>query len=152
MDRQTILKTLPFLSTRSVISGASRLSQMEREITKLGKGLFMAIFSETCKKMRKKMEHERMCSSFHTPPPPTSPLGSTYHNELHYLERYYGEGNIITGRTSLNLHQCLWTHLEECGSKRLGCHPDLYTVSKCHTRGQSEDHIRKKTCKGSTLV
>ena len=38
-------------------------------------------------------------------------------------------------------HQCLH------GSKRLGCHADLYTVSRCHTRGESEDRTSKKACK-----
>ena len=36
-------------------------------------------------------------------------------------------------------------------SKRLGCHADLYTVSRCHTRGESENHTGKKARKGSTL-
>ena len=53
----------------------------------------------------------------------------------------------------LNPHQCLWTHgLQVCGSKRLSCHADLCTVSRCHTRGKSEDHTGEKACKGSTLV
>ena len=26
------------------------------------------------------------------------------------------------------------------------------TVSRCHTRGESEDHAGEKTCKGSTLA
>ena len=47
-----------------------------------------------------------------------------------------------------NLHQCLWTLLQVCESKRLGCHADLYTVSRCCTRGESEDHTSKKVCKG----
>ena len=34
-----------------------------------------------------------------------------------------------------NLHQCLGTHLYVCGLKRLGCHVDLCTVNRCHTRG-----------------
>ena len=37
-----------------------------------------------------------------------------------------------------NLHQCLQTHLQVCGLKRLGCHADLYTVSRCHTRGEKK--------------
>ena len=37
-----------------------------------------------------------------------------------------------------NFHQCLRTHLQVCGSKRLGCHADLYTVGRCCTRGESE--------------
>ena len=36
--------------------------------------------------------------------------------------------------------------------KRLGCHADPYTVSRVHTRGESEDHTGKNTCKGSTLA
>ena len=36
--------------------------------------------------------------------------------------------------------------------KRLSCHADLYTVSRCHTRGESEDHTGKKVWKGSTLA
>ena len=51
-----------------------------------------------------------------------------------------------------NLRQCLWTHLQVYGSKRLSCHADLYAVSRCHTRGKSEDHTSEKTCKGSTLA
>ena len=39
-----------------------------------------------------------------------------------------------------------------CGSKRLGCPADFYTVSRCHTRGESEDHTSDKACKGSTLA
>ena len=45
-----------------------------------------------------------------------------------------------------NLHQCLWTR-QVCGSKRFGCHADLYTVSRCRTRSESEDHTSKKACK-----
>ena len=40
-----------------------------------------------------------------------------------------------------NLHQCLQTHLQVRGSKRLSCHADFYTVSRCHTRGQSQEFI-----------
>ena len=29
---------------------------------------------------------------------------------------------------------------------------DPYTVSRCHTRGESEDHTREKTRKRSTLA
>ena len=43
--------------------------------------------------------------------------------------------------------QCLWTHLQICGSKRLCYHSDLCTVSRCHTRGESEDHLSEKACK-----
>ena len=31
-------------------------------------------------------------------------------------------------------------------------HADLYTVSRCHARGESEDHTGEKACKGSTLA
>ena len=52
-----------------------------------------------------------------------------------------------------NLHQCLWTCLRVHGSKRLDCHADLYTVNRCCTRDESEDHTSEKTCKkGSTLA
>ena len=51
-----------------------------------------------------------------------------------------------------NIHQCLWTRLQVCRSKRLGCHVDLYTVSRCHTRRESENHTSEKACKGSTLA
>ena len=37
--------------------------------------------------------------------------------------------------------QCVWTCLQVHGLKRLCCHADLYTISKCHNRGESEDHI-----------
>ena len=43
--------------------------------------------------------------------------------------------------------------LAVCGLKRLDCHADLYTVSRCHTRDESEDHTSEKACKkGSTLA
>ena len=42
-----------------------------------------------------------------------------------------------------NLRQCLQTHLQVRGSKRLHCHADLCTVSRCRTRGESEDHTSK---------
>ena len=33
------------------------------------------------------------------------------------------------------------------------CHADLYTVSRCCIRGESEDHTSEKACKkGSTLA
>ena len=38
-----------------------------------------------------------------------------------------------------NLHQCLWTCLHVCGSKKIACHADLYIVSRCHTRGESQE-------------
>ena len=38
------------------------------------------------------------------------------------------------------------------GSKRLGCYADPYTVSRCRTRGESEDHTSEKARKGSTLA
>ena len=34
------------------------------------------------------------------------------------------------------------------GLKRLRCHADLCTVSRCHTRGESEDHKVRKYAKG----
>ena len=42
---------------------------------------------------------------------------------------------------ALNLHQCLQKCLQVCGSKRLGCHADLYTVGRCHTRVDSEESV-----------
>ena len=51
-----------------------------------------------------------------------------------------------------NLNQCLWTCLQVHGTKRLSCHADLYTVSRCRTRAESEDHTSEKACKGSTLA
>ena len=48
----------------------------------------------------------------------------------------------------LNPHQCLWIHgLQVRGSNRLGCHAAEETVSKCHTRSESEDHTSEKACK-----
>ena len=47
---------------------------------------------------------------------------------------------IVVG-LSPNLHQCLQTHLQVCGSKRLGCHADLCTVNRCCTRGESQELI-----------
>ena len=38
------------------------------------------------------------------------------------------------------------------GSKRLGCHADHYTVSRCHTGDESEDLTSEKACEGSTLT
>ena len=52
----------------------------------------------------------------------------------------------------LLLHQCLWTCLQVLGFKKLICHAACYTVSRCCTRGESEDHTREKACKGSTLA
>ena len=46
----------------------------------------------------------------------------------------------------------LWTHLQVRGSKRLGCHADLCTVSRCHTRVESEGLESEKTGTGSTLA
>ena len=43
-----------------------------------------------------------------------------------------------------NLHQCLQTCLEVHGSKRLGCHADLYTVSRCCTRDESQEFIARR--------
>ena len=40
-----------------------------------------------------------------------------------------------------NLHQCSQIHLQVCGSKRLSYHADLYTVSRCCTRGESEESV-----------
>ena len=53
---------------------------------------------------------------------------------------------------SPNLHQYLQTDLQVHGSERLSCHTDLYTISRCHTRGESEDHTSEKACKESTLA
>ena len=50
------------------------------------------------------------------------------------------------------LKYCLWTRLQVHGSKRLGCHADQYTVSRCHTRGESEDHTSMKALRGSILT
>ena len=36
--------------------------------------------------------------------------------------------------------------------KKVRFHADLYTVSRCHTRGESEDHTSEKACRGSTLA
>ena len=36
--------------------------------------------------------------------------------------------------------------------KRFGCHADLYSVSRCCTRGESEDHLVKRACKRLTLA
>ena len=45
-----------------------------------------------------------------------------------------------------NPHQCLWTHdLQVPGSERLSFHVDLYTVSRCRTRGAFEDHTGSET-------
>ena len=54
----------------------------------------------------------------------------------------------------LNPYQCLGIYgLEVHGFKCLGYHADLYTLSRCRTRGESENHIDgKHTSKGSTLA
>ena len=36
--------------------------------------------------------------------------------------------------------------------EQVSCHADLCTVSRCHTRGKSEDHTSEKACKGSILA
>ena len=33
-----------------------------------------------------------------------------------------------------------------------GCHAGCQEVTRCHTRGESEDHSSEKACKGSTLA
>ena len=53
---------------------------------------------------------------------------------------------------SILLQYHFWTRQQIRGSKRLSCHADIYTVSRCRTRGESEDHWSKKTRKGSTLA
>ena len=50
-----------------------------------------------------------------------------------------------------NPHQCLGTHdLQVHGPKRLGCHADICTVSRCR-RGESEDHHRWKSMQARDL-
>ena len=50
--------------------------------------------------------------------------------------------------SSPNPHQCLWICLQVRRSKRLGCHADLCTVSRCRTRGESGEYCAgKKVCK-----
>ena len=47
-----------------------------------------------------------------------------------------------------NPHQFLWKNdLQVCRSKRLGCHTDLHTVSRCGARNQYEDHTGEKAHK-----
>ena len=51
--------------------------------------------------------------------------------------------------------QYLWTHDLQVyvrESKRLACRVDFYGVSRCSTRGASQDHTDEKACKGSTRV
>ena len=48
--------------------------------------------------------------------------------------------------------QCLWTHRQVCGSKRHCCHADLHTVSRCHTRGEFENHPDEKACKNESTL
>ena len=53
----------------------------------------------------------------------------------------------------LNPHQYLWTHdLQVCGLKRLGYPANLYTISSCRTRGESEDHTGRYHQKSKTGV
>ena len=68
-----------------------------------------------------------------------------------------GIGCFVTSHGQLLLWIWEFQHIpQEClqvrGSKSLGCHADLYTVSRCRTRGESEDHTSKKARKGSTLA
>ena len=42
--------------------------------------------------------------------------------------------------------------LQVRGSKMLSGHADLYAVSRCRTRDESEDHTSKKACKEYTLT
>ena len=64
------------------------------------------------------------------------------------VDEWYRAQRVMGLSPGQNLHQCLWT----CLQVMLRCHADLYTVSRCHTRGESEDHTDKKACKkGSTL-
>ena len=59
----------------------------------------------------------------------------------------------VTGGCEFEPHQYLWTpYLQVCRAKRLGCHADLYTVSRCHTRGEFEDNIGKEAHKRCTLA
>ena len=53
--------------------------------------------------------------------------------------------------------QCFLSHhkpscLHVCGSKRSSCHADPYTVSRCCTRGESEDHTSERKHTRSTLA
>ena len=50
--------------------------------------------------------------------------------------------------SSPNLYQCFLIHLQVHGPKRLGYNADFHTVSRCHTRGEFEDHTGEKACKG----
>ena len=53
-----------------------------------------------------------------------------------------------------HLPQCLWTCRRVCKYVDWKGFAAMLTstVSRCHTRGESEDHISKKACKGSTLA
>ena len=53
---------------------------------------------------------------------------------------------VVDSSPGLSIHQCLWTCLQVCGLKRLGCYADHYTPSRCCTRGESEDHTGKQAC------
>ena len=64
----------------------------------------------------------------------------SYLQDLNKGER--GHCSMRHGRSwvrAQNLHQCLQTRLQVCGSKKLGCHANLYTVSRCHTRGEFDE-------------
>ena len=41
-------------------------------------------------------------------------------------------------------HQCLYTHVQVCGSKKLSCHAGHKEVRKSHTRGESEESIVRR--------
>ena len=47
---------------------------------------------------------------------------------------------VLRAARLVEFHQCWWICFQVCGSKRLGCHTD-YTVSRCRTRGKSEESI-----------
>ena len=96
------------------------------------------------------------------PPPPPSRPGMGYRKfNTHTCE------NITSRRTRAVMkksstdkellcsddHSCSESSSSVCGSKRLGCHADVYTVSRCHTRVESQDHTGEKACKkGSTVA
>ena len=54
---------------------------------------------------------------------------------------------VMGSSPGMNLHQCLWTHLQVCGSKRLGAMLTSTQSAGVAPEGESEDHTSEKAHK-----
>ena len=56
----------------------------------------------------------------------------------------------------LNLQKCLWTCLQVCGSKRLDCHADAHTLSRCtqgiHPGFETQGRCHQKSIAGVSVA